>query len=356
MLPKKKKTTKKITIHDIARHTSVSYQTVSRVINNNGSVAEETRKRVLQAMRELDFVPSKVARMLSTNQSHTLELIAVDVTHGGRFADSIKNMALAAKSAGYDLLIIMIAAEELAFVLEDASAKMVDGVVIYAPSLHISDEKLLELCADMPLVRRDYVPDSRLAWIGFDQVYSARLATEYLIELGHRQIAAIPPSLDLINGRLRFATWEETLLKHALEPGPWCAADYTYQSGYEAAKYLLATQRPFTALLAGSDTIAFGAMRALREAGLRLPEDVSIVSFDNADLAKFTEPPLTTVDFSFSQQDTMAIKYLIEILHHPEMQLHQRVLLPNLIVRESTQKIDRDVVGSTIISSPIHQE
>src|SRR5882724_10952029 len=98
MLPKKKKTT----IYDIARHTGVSYQTVSRVVNNSDSVAEETRKRVLQAMSELEFVPNKIARMLTTNQSYTLELVAIDIAHGGRFANSIKNMAMEAKSSGYD--------------------------------------------------------------------------------------------------------------------------------------------------------------------------------------------------------------------------------------------------------------
>ncbi len=91
--------------------------------------------------------------------------------------------------------------------------------------------------------------------------------------------------------------------------------------------------------------MALGAMRALREHSLRIPDDVSVISFDNAELAAFTEPPLTTIDFDFRQQDTMAVKYLIEILNNPDMLLHQRILLPNLIVRESTRKLDMDVTG-----------
>src|SRR5581483_1602942 len=125
---------RKITIRDVAQRAGVSYQTVSRVMNENESVAEDTRKRVLQAMHELGFVPNKIAQMLTTSRSHTLELIAVDL-HGGRFADSIKSMATTAKDAGYDLLVTMIEAAELSMALGNAVARLVDGVVMHAPSL-----------------------------------------------------------------------------------------------------------------------------------------------------------------------------------------------------------------------------
>lgn len=330
---------KKITIRDVARLADVSYQTVSRVLNRNDNVAEDTRKRVLRAMQDLDFVPNKVAQMLTTSRSQILELIIVDIMQGGRFADSIRSMALAARDIGYDLLVTMTSADELDIALNDAAARLVDGVVMYAPSLRISDEKLLELCNGLPLVRRDYVPTSRLAWVGFDQVYATRMAVEYLIELGHRQIAAIPPAMDLINGQLRYTTWKETLQQHGLEPGPVHEAKYTFSSGYEAMVHLLETRLPFTAVLVGSDTMALGAMRALHERGLCIPRDVSVLSFDNAELASFTEPPLTTINFDFREQDSMAVKYLVEILNNPEMKLHQRILLPDLVVRESTCRL-----------------
>jgi DNA-binding LacI/PurR family transcriptional regulator len=330
---------KKITIRDVAQRAGVSYQTVSRVLSGNGSVAGKTRERVLQAVHELDYVPNKIAQMLTTNQSYTLELIIVDVLHGGRLADSINNMAHAAKDADYSLLVTTTDTDGLEGALENAAARLVDGVIMYAPRLRITDEKLTELCDGLPLVRRDYVPDSKLAWIGFDQVYSTRMAVEYLINLGHRHIAAIPPSLSLINGYWRCSTWEQVLRKHGLEPGPMHEADYTMRSAYEAAQHILATGSPFTALLVGSDTMALGAMRALREQGLRIPDDISVVSFDNAELAAYTDPALTTVDFKFTQQDVMTVKYLVDILQDPEMELHQRVLLPNLVVRESTRAL-----------------
>lgn len=337
---------KKITIRDVARQAGVSYQTVSRVLNSNDNVAEETRKRVLQAMQDLDFVPNKVAQMLTTNRSQILELIIVDIMQGGRFADSIRSMALAARNVGYDLLVTMTNEDELGVALDDAAARFVDGVVMYAPALRIGDEKLLELCNGLPLVRRDYVPTSRLAWVGFDQVYATRMAVEYLIELGHRQIAAIPPSLNLINGQLRYTTWKETLQLHGLEPGPVYEASYTFRGGYEAMQRLLETRLPFTAVLVGSDTMALGAMRAIYEHGLRIPQDISVLSFDNAELASFTEPPLSTINFDFREQDSMAVKYLVEILNNPEMKLHQRILLPDLVVRESTRRLTHESDGA----------
>lgn len=331
---------KKATIREVAVQAGVSYQTVSRVLNASESVAEETRRRVQQAMLSLDFVPSRVAQMLTTNRSHTLELIVVNVIYAGRFADSINNMAAAARDAGYDLLVTTTDVEGLTAVLENASARLVDGIVMYAPSLRMADEQLLDLANGIPLVRRDYIPNSRLAWVGFDQIYATRMAVEYLIELGHRQIAAIPPTVDLINGEWRYLTWKETLLKHNLEPGPMCESKYSFSNGYTSMKQILDTQQPFTAVLVGSDTMALGALRALREGGRRIPADVSVMSFDNAELAAFTEPPLTTVDFDFRQQDTMAVRYLVEILDNPDMKLYQRILLPDLIIRESTQRIE----------------
>ncbi len=334
---------KKATIREVAQEAGVSYQTVSRVLNASENVAEETRRRVQQVMQELDFVPSRVAQMLTTSRSRTIELIVVDVIYAGRFADSINNMARAAREAGYDLLVTTTDASGLIEVLENASARLIDGIVIYAPSLRMSDEQLLDLTGGIPLVRRDYIPNSRLAWVGFDQVYATRMAVEYLIQLGHRQIAAIPPTLDLINGEWRYTTWQETLHKHHLEPGPMCESRYSFSNGYSAMKQIIATDQPFTAVLVGSDTMALGALRALRESGRRIPDDVSVMSFDNAELAAFTEPPLTTIDFDFKQQDTMAVRYLVEILAHPDMKLYQRVLLPELIIRESTRRIDAEV-------------
>jgi DNA-binding LacI/PurR family transcriptional regulator len=330
---------KQTTIRDVAKLAQVSYQTVSRVINNSPDVAEETRRRVQDAMRNLDYHPNQAAQMLTTRRSRTLEAIIVDVVYGGRLADSTKNMARAAKEAGYNLLVSETELERLPQALEDAAARLIEGIILYAPRMRISDEDLLDMAKGIPLVRRDYVPGSKVAWIGFDQVYATRIAVEHLLELGHRQIGAIPPESDLINGYWRHKTWLDTLREYGLEPGPAVEGDYSISSGYVAANQLLDSGRPFTALVVGTDNMAMGALRALHERGLNIPEDVSIVSFDNTELSAYTEPPLTTVEFKFFKQDEMSVKYLIEIINDPDVELHQRILMANLIIRQSTHAI-----------------
>jgi DNA-binding LacI/PurR family transcriptional regulator len=330
---------KQPTIREIAKLANVSYQTVSLVINNKPGVSDETRRRLQHLMQEMDFRPNKAAQMLTTHRSQTLELITVDVHHGGRLADSTKRMARTARESGYSLLVSETDEEGLVLSLDNAAARLVDGVILYAPQLRISDAELVRISNGIPLVRRDYVPGSKCAWVGFDQVTATRIATEHLISLGHRQIAAVPPMVSLLNGYWRLNTWKSVLHEHGLEPGPYAESDYSMQGAYDATLRVIESGQPFTALMIGTDNMALGVMRALRERGYKLPEDVSLISFDNAELATFTDPSLTTVEFKFAKQDEMAIRYLLEILADPAMEIHQRVLTPNLIVRESTRPL-----------------
>ena len=335
MTVKKKNTT----IRDIAKLANVSYQTVSLVMNGKSGVSEATRKRILRLMEELDYRPNRAAQMLSTHRSSILEVITVDVIYGGRLADSTKNMAQAAKGYGYSLLVAETDSRGLEEALDSAVARLVDGIVMYAPRLQIDDETLRIFCKGIPLVRRDFVPGSKIPWVGFDQVSATRLAVEHLIELGHRQIAAIPPSAQLINGYWRDVTWRNVLHEHGLQPGPSFEGDYSMNSGYAAAQRILDTGEPFTALLAGTDNMAVGAMRAFREHGLRIPDDVSVIGFDNTEFAAYLDPALTTVDFKFVTQDQMAVEYLVDMIGDPDMEPYHRVLMSDLIIRESTRRI-----------------
>ncbi len=324
------------TIRDIAKMANVSYQTVSLVINGKPGVSDQTRKRILRLVDQVDYRPNRAAQMLNTHRSHTLELMVIDMQYGGCLADSAKSMLRAARLAGYGLIMSDTTCADLPDAFESARARLIDGILLYAPRLTISDGDLLALFDGVPLVRRDYVPGSKLAWVGFDQVYATRLALEHLIGLGHRHIAAIPPSADLLNGRARYLTWQSVLREHGLDPLLSVEGDYSISSAYIAARQIIASADPFTAILIGSDNMAIGVLRALHEAGLRVPQDVSIISFDNAEHAAYLLPALTTVDFRFAKQDELAVKYLLEIIADPQMEQHQRVLLPDLIVREST--------------------
>jgi DNA-binding LacI/PurR family transcriptional regulator len=327
----------RITIRDVARASGVSYQTVSRVINGSPNVSENTRQRVQQVMDDLNYQPNKAAQMLTTNRSFLLETILVNVDLPGNLAKSTKTMVHTAKTLNYSLLVSECQFEELGAALESATSRLVDGVVIYAPNSQISDEELLDICEGMPFVRRDYVPGSKVAWVGFDQVYAAQLAVDHLVALGHQQIAEICPDLRYINGYWRHRGWEEALQAHGLTPGPSVSGVYSMQSGYEGALSLLESDQDFSAIVIGTDKMALGAMRALREKGIRIPEDISVVSMDNAELAAYVDPPLTTVEFKFEKQDELVVKYLVELIRDPDIEVHQRVLMPSLIIRESTR-------------------
>jgi LacI family transcriptional regulator len=330
---------KHLTIRDIAKLAGVSYQTVSLVMNDKPGVSDRTRREILRVMAEHDYRPNRAAQMLTTNRSNTLELIVVNVDYGGRLADSTKNMARAAKEAKYSLLVSETSAEGLAAAFESSAARLIDGVILYAPNLRIDDDELLQISQGIPMVRRDFVPGSRLAWVGFDQAHAARLAVEHLLALGHRKIVAIPPTSALHNGYWRHITIRNVLYEHGLELLAAVEGDYSMRSGYDGMKQILASGIEFTAVIVGTDGMAQGSLRALHEAGLRIPEDVSVVGFDNSELAEYTEPPLTTVEFKFVKQDELSIRYLLEIIASPQMELHHRILTPNLLVRQSTRAI-----------------
>ena len=159
---------RRVTIRDVAKASGVSYQTVSRVINNSPDVSEKTRKRVLRVVEKLNYQPNKAAQMLTTNRSYTLETIILDVDYPGGLAKSTQTMVHTAKELGYSLLVSETDLEGFAKTLENAASRLVDGIILYAPQLEMSDEELLEISLGIPLVRRDYVPGSKIAWVGFD--------------------------------------------------------------------------------------------------------------------------------------------------------------------------------------------
>jgi len=172
----------------------------------------------------------------------------------------------------------------------------------------------------------------------FDQWNGARLAVNHLIDLGHREIAEISGPLDHFDAAMRHRAWEVFLGNNGLEPALTAAGDFAVRSGYVCAKQILAQKRPFTALFVGNDTMALGALRALHEAGLRVPQDVSVVGFDDIAIAAYFDPPLTTMRQDFEALGRESIEYLVSRIGNPDVTIQQRVLYPELVIRKSTQE------------------
>ncbi|MGJ3237398.1 MAG: LacI family DNA-binding transcriptional regulator [Anaerolineae bacterium] len=329
---------KRPTIRDVAREAGVSYGTVSRVLNNQPDVAADTRVLVQRVMEKMGYQRNLGAQMLTTHQSNIIEIIVMDV----HFGISLPEMGKFISGAGYSTLYSECTRENFAATLDKAASRLVDGIILYAPKLQIADEELLAMSHGIPIVRRDYVLESKLTWVGYSQEHATRIAMQHLIDHGHEQIAEITGSLDFINPRLRHHTWHSMLLSNGLELGPSYTGDYStfaraMKTGYEGVKEFLKQGVAFTAIMTVNDYAALGAISALHEHNLRVPEDVSIISFDDNAISSYLIPPLTTIRFDFTIQNKLASQFLLEQITDPEYIHHQHVLIPDLIIRKSVQ-------------------
>lgn len=329
---------KKATLNDVAALSGVSYQTVSRVINNHPSVAESTRKRVLKIIEELDYRPNRAARSLVTRRSQTIGIISYGVKYYGP-TQMLMNIEAAVRHQGYGLALTTtdeLSLPELGRAIKDLVSQNVDGIVIITPIADVDLTRVTKLCANTPFVMVDADPSAHIPSVAIDQRHGATLATRHLIDLGHRKICEISGPLNWYDAKLRHEGWLATLHQAGLAPGPSIEGDWTAAGGYTAMQQLLAKGHEFSAVFIGNDQMALGAIRALREVGICVPLDISIVGFDDVPEAAYFDPPLTTIRQDFQALGQQSVEYLLALITKPSTPLHQRVLYPNLIVRSST--------------------
>jgi DNA-binding LacI/PurR family transcriptional regulator len=330
--------TRRVTINDVARRSGVSYQTVSRVINNHPYVAEETRSRVLKVIAELDYRPNKAAKSLVTQRSQTLAVITFGMDYYGP-AQMVINIERAAKHEGYDLIFSNIpetSIDNMRAAMNSLDSWLVDGILAITPVTGITCDEMQELCGAIPLVQIDNRMGSATPSVVVDQQYGSRLVTQHLIDLGHTQFAEIGGPQDWFGAAARHQSWLQTLTDAGLQPGPAIHADWTALGGYNAACQLLEYGATFTALVVANDQMALGAIRAVRERGLRIPEDISITGFDDIPESMFFDPPLTTVRQDFDALGRRGVEYLIQRINDPETPSMQHIINPQLITRAST--------------------
>jgi DNA-binding LacI/PurR family transcriptional regulator len=331
----------RVTLNDVAHHARTSYQTVSRVINGSPHVSDKTRERVLQAIKELDYHPNLAARTLVTKRSQTLEVITFGAHHYGP-AQMVTHIERAARKKGYNLILTNIAdmtLDEMRSAIDSLPGRLVDGFIMITPVLGVNDEELSTLCKGIPFVRVDTRSGANAPSVVIDQSYGSYLATQHLIDLGHRDIGEISGPLNWFGGIARHESWLKTMRDNGLMPGHSVSGDWTAIGGYYAAQSLLEQGKTFTALVVGNDQMALGAMRALREQGLRIPDDISIVGFDDVPEAVCYEPPLTTIWQDFGTLGSHTVEYLLSLINNPQSPAGQQIITPQLIVRQSTRSI-----------------
>jgi DNA-binding LacI/PurR family transcriptional regulator len=321
---------------DVAKLAGVSHQTVSRVLNSSDLVRPETRERVRRAMAELNYRPNSLARALVTGRSWTLGVVSFDTTLYGP-ASTLFGIERAAHSNGYFVSIVSVTSLDRASVLravEQLRAQGVDGVLIITPQ-DTAVEAVLHTPVDMPVVAVEAGPEEAVPVVAVDQVAGAMAATQHLLELGHRTVWHVAGPSDWLEARQRVEGWTAALEAAGADVPPLLTGDWSARSGYELGRRL-ATVREVTAIFAANDQMALGILRALYEAGLEVPRDLSLVGFDDIPEAQFFTPPLTTVQQDCNELGRQSLMLLLEEIAASERSSAHVVVAPKLMVRDST--------------------
>ena len=321
---------------DVARLAGVSHQTVSRVINDSRHVRAETRERVELAMRQLDYRPNSVARALVTGRSQTLGVVSFDTTLYGP-ASTLYGIERAAHEAGYFITIASLEALDRPAVLdaiERLRVQGVDGILVIAPQ-EGGTRALMQAPAGVPLVALEAGPRDVVPLACVDQVAGARMATEHLLALGHRTVWHIggPPGWPEADDRVR--GWRGALeAAGAAVPVP-LRGDWSARAGYELTQQLL-DEAEVTGIFVANDQMALGALRAWHEAGRHVPDDISVVGFDDIPEAPYFIPPLTTMRQDFDEMGRSGLRLLLETIEAPDGAPAHVEVLPELVVRASS--------------------
>ncbi|MGN9837075.1 LacI family DNA-binding transcriptional regulator [Nonomuraea sp. H19] len=320
---------------DVAAMAGVSSQTVSRVANNRSNVEEETRQRVLSAMRMLGYRPNTAARALVTGQFRTLGLISFGLGNFGN-ARTVDSITRVAQRAGYTVNMIAIESQTERAVHEafdQLTMQAVDGIVLI--EAQILDTPALRLPPGVPVVMADGDVSHRHPMVDTDQALGARLVTRHLLALGHETVWHVAGPEDSYAAQRRAESWHSTLKEAGATVPQVLFGDWSAASGYAAGRVL--AQRPgVTAIFAANDQMALGVMRAFIQAGHRIPEDVSIAGFDDLDESAYLSPPLTTVRQDFDVVAERIVSLMIGTIEGGAAPSVTAFVAPELIVREST--------------------
>jgi DNA-binding LacI/PurR family transcriptional regulator len=322
---------------DVAALAGVSHQTVSRVLNNSPQVREETRERVREAMRALDYRPNLSARALVTGRSRTLGVVTFDTTLYGP-ASTLSAVERAAHAEGYFVAIVSIESLERATVvdaIERLRALSVEGILVIAPQV-ATTSALWSLPDDVPVVAVGGGPENGVAVGAVDQYAGARLATRHLIELGHRRIAHIAGPGTWSEAQQRIDGWRGAMDAAGLPTPPVLRGDWSPRSGYELAGRLFDSGE-ISAVFVANDQMALGVLRALHERGHDVPGDISVVGFDDIPEAEFFKPPLTTVRQDFAELGRLCVSLLLAEIEADARSTSHSTVEPRLIARASAR-------------------
>ncbi len=328
-----------LTLEDIAHLSGVSRSTASRVINGDVNVKEDTRRKVLEVINSYNFQPNLVARGLVTGRTNVIGVVipvGVSVIFTDPyFSQFLQGVSAVCNSRNYSVMLWLAEPEyERSMISRILHNGLVDGVVV-AKTL-INDPIVESLAASkLPFILIGKHPTVEVDYLDVDNEKAAYMATMHLVRLGYKRIATIMGPQDQMVGHDRYQGYLQALQESQISPRLELAVegDFTEESGYSSMNRLL-NFKP-DAVFVASDTMAYGAMRALREANLRIPEDVAVIGFDDIPASSKTIPPLTTVRQPISQMGSKAADVLINLIETDSRSNRKVIMDTELVVRES---------------------
>lgn len=325
-------------IYDVAKQAGVSHMTVSRVLNGHPNIRESTRERVLRVIDEMNYTRSSIARALATRRAMRIGvLVDGPVQYGPN--STLRALESAARDAGYAISAFSISDDEdsqLDAGVVELVTQGVDALCVIAPR-ESSLDLLRQQSTGLPTIVVKAEPDAVWHTAAVDQRAGAMLAVTHLMELGHRTIAHLSGPQDWYDARERAQGWRDALASGGLAEGPSTEGDWTSDCGYEFGR--AADLGGITAIFAGNDQMALGIVHGLAERGIRVPDDISVVGFDDLPDARHFLPPLTTIRQDFAALGRLALQLVIAAIEGEDDGPQHDVIEPTLILRSSTARL-----------------
>jgi LacI family transcriptional regulator len=340
-----------VTVVDVAREAGVSYSTVSRVVNKFKHVRPETRVRVEAAMEKLGYVANLNARSLAGGRSQVVGMLIYELDTSYH-VELVRGVDSEITTSEYDLILSTThkrKRRESTYVTQ-LTRGLVDGLLFVLPrNLEEYMQDLERLQVPYVLIDHPGLDNYKSNSITVTNWQGAYDATQYLIELGHCRIGFVTGFIEVVSAQDRLAGYQNAIRDNGLyvDPELIFKGDFLEDSGYEAAKKFLSLEKPPTAIFASSDVSAFGAIRAIDEAGYRIPEDISVIGFDDVPEASYFRPRLTTVRQPLREMGELATRMLVERIGNKTLPVEQVELPTQLIIRDSCQS----PMGSKLLES-----
>lgn len=336
---------KQVTIYDIAREAGVSSATVSRVLSNNPKVKAENREKVLALVKKHNFTPNPMARGLAEARSNIIGILVADVRNP-YYSKAFVACEQAADEYGFTVLLANSHGElERELQRLDQLAERTDAIIMLGGTIDRRmidpkfSRKICQISEKIPIVTgAGSLPGKQFYSAMIDAYQSVDLVLDHLFSLGHRDIAQIGGSSEIISTWTKREMFQRHFARNGLAVDPELVYDgggYDYETGYQQTNHLLSSGKHVTAIIAINDAAALGVLQSLREHHLRVPEDISVVGYDNTLFSTVAVPALTSVDYGYDLMGKRLIETAISAIHNTIPNNHQ-VLQPKLIVRDST--------------------